>query len=120
LKENTNLPLNSVLENTAYIYFDFNPASITNTTYNINGFLGTETLEQNQISLYPNPSEGSVAFKIPANIEAQTIEIFDISGRICKRLPFTEHLQLDLESGQYLISVKSVNATLLQQQLIIL
>lgn len=120
LKENINLPLNTALENTAYIYFDFNPAIITNTTYNINGFLGTETLEQEQLNIYPNPSEGSIAFKIPANFEAQTIEIFDLSGRICKRLSFAEHIQLDLESGQYLVSIKSVNAKVLQQKLIIL
>jgi hypothetical protein len=72
------------------------------------------------LNIYPNPSEGSIAFKIPANFEAQTIEIFDLSGRICKRLSFAEHIQLDLESGQYLVSIKSVNAKVLQQKLIIL
>lgn len=120
VKENTNLPLNSVIENTAYIYFDFNPAIITNTTYNINGFLGTETFTKEQVSVYPNPTAGTIAIKIPANIDAQTIEISDLSGRICKRLPFTDYLELDLESGQYLISVKSANEVLLQQKLVVL
>jgi uncharacterized repeat protein (TIGR01451 family) len=119
LKENTNLPLNSVIENTAYIYFDFNPAIITNTTYNINGFVGTTALTLEEISMYPNPSSGQLYFKSLANSEAQTIEITDLSGRVCERLPFSTQLQLKLEPGQYLLSVKSPTSVLFFQKLVV-
>jgi uncharacterized repeat protein (TIGR01451 family) len=36
ISEMPNLPIGTEIENTAYIYFDFNPAIVTNTTYNIN------------------------------------------------------------------------------------
>ncbi|MGV3609778.1 MAG: DUF7619 domain-containing protein, partial [Fluviicola sp.] len=55
ISEMPNLPLGSVIENTAYIYFDFNPAIVTNTTYNINQEpLGLEDSKLEAIYMYPN------------------------------------------------------------------
>jgi len=51
IKEMNNLPLNSEIKNTAYIFFDFNPAIITNTTLNINGYVGINELSINQRKL---------------------------------------------------------------------
>jgi hypothetical protein len=53
------LALNSEILNTAYIYFDFNPPIITNTTLNINGYVGLSDQMNNTMDIFPNPSAGS-------------------------------------------------------------
>ncbi len=62
IEENANNPLNSIIENTGYIYFDWNEAIITNTTYNINAYpvSGVDVLGKNLVSIYPNPFNGQV------------------------------------------------------------
>lgn len=78
IQENAGLPLNSEIENTAYIYFDFNPAIVTNTTYNINSTLGVEESIVEFITLYPNPANTSIQFKGAA---VKAVEVFDMTGK---------------------------------------
>jgi len=106
LKEYPNLPLNSVIENTAYIYFDFNPAIITNTTFNINGFVGIETEQQQEIMIYPNPTNG--VFTI-GGIEKGHVSIYSIAGKFIldQELEGTTLIDLSqMESGVYLVQVE--------------
>lgn len=106
IKENTNLPLNSVIENTAYIYFDFNPAIITNTTFNINGFVGLATAEQEEITLYPNPTNDGFYIKgLPQGV----VTIYSISGQYIKHQKFDAQTKIDLsemEPGVYLVQIE--------------
>jgi hypothetical protein len=108
IKENTNLPLNSVIENTAYIYFDFNPAIITNTTFNINGFVGLEDPAQQGVVVYPNPTNASFSIK---GIEQGTVAVYSISGKFILQQAFDAQTQIDLsemEPGVYLVQVKEL------------
>lgn len=103
LEENSNLPLNSVIENTAYIYFDYNPAIITNTTFNINGFVGVEHLEQQEITIYPNPSNG--IFTI-GDLEKGHVSIYSIAGKFILDQELVGTTLIDLsqmEPGVYLL-----------------
>jgi hypothetical protein len=106
LDELPNLPLNAVIENTAYIYFDFNPAIITNTTFNINGFVGLATAEQEEITLYPNPANDGFYIK---GLPQGEVTIYSISGQYIKHQKFDAQTKINLsemESGVYLVHVE--------------
>jgi uncharacterized repeat protein (TIGR01451 family) len=77
--ENDNLGEGTEIENTAYIYFDFNPAIITNTTYNINEYpLGISLLEKENVVIYPNPANDRIFIQSDEMIE---LNIVDLSGK---------------------------------------
>ncbi|PQJ11873.1 hypothetical protein CJD36_008750 [Flavipsychrobacter stenotrophus] len=74
-----------IIHNTAYIYFDYNPAVITNTTTNIistpwpAGVSRTHT--DNTIRLYPNPTMGKATLVL-ADAGSYSLQISDVTGRI--------------------------------------
>jgi uncharacterized repeat protein (TIGR01451 family) len=75
-----NITNGSTIENTAYIYFDYNPAIVTNTTQNnFEMPVGNRIIEKNEtISIYPNPSTGIFTIKSASTIK--TIEVFNLIG----------------------------------------
>jgi uncharacterized repeat protein (TIGR01451 family) len=83
LKPLPNLPNGTQIENTAYIYFDYNVPIVTNTTQN-NFDMTVKTndikLEEQHFVLYPNPSAGLFMFKENKNIK--TVEVFNIMGEL--------------------------------------
>ncbi len=117
LDELPNLPLNTAIENTAYIYFDFNPAIITNTTFNINGFVGLASAEQEEITLYPNPTnEGFYIKGLPQGV----VTIYSISGQYIKHQKFDAQTKIDLsemESGVYLVQVQGKDVSYILKKL---
>lgn len=73
--------------NTARIYFDFNPAIITNTTVNtyvskIPLFINPVSYEDNLLMLFPNPAINKINIIFPENVSQ--IEIFDLQGKKIK------------------------------------
>jgi uncharacterized repeat protein (TIGR01451 family) len=103
IDELANLTLNSEIQNTAYIYFDFNPAIITNTTLNINGYVGLSSLSNQRIEVYPNPSNGQLLIK---GMEAGEIEIYSITGKCVFKENYSCGKILDLSnltSGMYVV-----------------
>jgi uncharacterized repeat protein (TIGR01451 family) len=75
IKPLANLPAGTQIENTAHIYFDFNPAVVTNTT--VNNFVtpvgNTSISENKKLFVYPNPSTGIFTISAAANIEVYNI-----------------------------------------------
>jgi hypothetical protein len=110
ITENTNcFTVGSEIENTAYIYFDWNDPIITNTTYNINvETIGLSALDNNLLQVFPNPSSGILNVKSKDNIES--IEIFDLYGKSLIRLNDASiDTQVDLSgfaSGNYILQAK--------------
>jgi hypothetical protein len=103
IKELPNLSLNSEIKNTAYIYFDFNPAIITNTTLNINGYVGFSSPVQGNIELYPNPSNGQLTIN---GMEAGEVIIYSLTGQKMLEQEYTKVQVLDLsklEAGMYVV-----------------
>lgn len=112
-----NLPDPTLIENTAHIYFDFNPAIVTNTTENILvetlPFISSspETLEDNQVHISPNPSNGSINIDIVQNFtpyEKSEINIYDLTGRNVLRQSLQNKMTTirNLDKGFYIISLK--------------
>ncbi|WP_343747901.1 T9SS type A sorting domain-containing protein [Fluviicola sp.] len=80
ISELPNLPVGTEIENTAYIYFDFNPAIVTNTTYNINQTtLGLSGNSIEQIGMYPNPAKDKLQF---SGASVKEITVYDLTGKV--------------------------------------
>ncbi len=107
-----NLPDPTRIENTAYIYFDFNPAVVTNTTWNtmvlvIPVGISESVLVDDGIFFYPNPmdSKGYFSFKNPKT-ETMLLELFNVKGQMVSAMEsdgtVIELNRKDLASGLYL------------------
>ncbi|MBK9047882.1 MAG: T9SS type A sorting domain-containing protein [Bacteroidetes bacterium] len=84
LRRKAGLPVGTVISNKAHIYFDFNPAIITNTvSATLTLPVGLNEIEtDNSILIFPNPSEGDFNIFFSNNIQYGTIEILNIFGEI--------------------------------------
>ncbi len=110
IKEESSNTEGSEIYNTAYIYFDWNPAIITNTTYNINSSLGIKELE-NDLFMYPNPTSDLIQIQSGEKIES--IVLYNLNGtEILNEMVNNQTYILDLSnfsSGLYLIHVETQN-----------
>jgi uncharacterized cupin superfamily protein len=107
IKELPNLTLNSEIKNTAYIYFDFNPAIITNTTLNINGYVGLNDIQSNHLDIYPNPTNGILHFK---GIENGQLRILSSTGQLVYDKFYDRGDNIDLTSvkpGLYFLLINT-------------
>jgi uncharacterized repeat protein (TIGR01451 family) len=107
IKENPNLVLNSEIKNTAYIFFDFNPAIITNTTLNINGYVGLNDIQLNQMDVYPNPTNGILQIN---GIENGQLRILSCTGQLVYDKFYKKGDNIDLtsvKSGLYFLQMNT-------------
>ncbi|MGQ3012481.1 MAG: DUF7619 domain-containing protein [Flavobacteriales bacterium] len=109
-KEKASNPTGSEIRNTAYIYFDWNPPIITNTTYNVNLGSGLGTAGETTIQLYPVPVHSMLNIQ-SGDAAIQRIHITDISGKTVLLKNTTGHMQsLHLEhlpQGIYLLRIET-------------
>lgn len=80
IKENIGNGVGTSIENTAYIYFDWNPAIITNTTYNLNTILSVEKLKKDITTLHPNPVSDEL--NIVSSEKVSKVVVYDLTGKI--------------------------------------
>jgi hypothetical protein len=112
------LPNGTEITNTAFIFFDQNPAIITNTTLNTIGELYKTWLSvtdivnpERRVSFYPNPTQGLLNIGIEDGTnEVVGVSVFNIQGRQLLQGEFNpgQPLQVDLEeltNGIYLMQV---------------
>jgi len=124
---NSGLSENTVIENTAHIYFDFNAPIVTNTIISTMvselPITSTKNLDRSSfppISLFPNPSTGIFNFGIPEEIPLPlTLVITDTYGREIKRQVITSNRQIiyedfTLSSNVFFYQFFNVNNELLQ------
>ena len=103
------LPDNTLITNTAHIFFDQNPAIVTNTTQNtmvyelpviqnIHGVTETLTL----LSLIPNPSNNILSLQY-TSLQSQpiTLHLYDLTGRLLHK----ETLQTTLGTNNYVMDM---------------
>nr|MBK9652502.1 T9SS type A sorting domain-containing protein [Bacteroidota bacterium] len=110
IKLKDSLSIGTIIKNTSYIYFDFNPPVQTNSTINTiigTGFNFTET--QNNISVYPNPTDNSIT--IATNIVSNNgvIKLYDMLGKELKTQKINSHnAQMNLQEfsvGNYILKI---------------
>ncbi len=112
-----NLSENTVISNTAYIYFDFNPAILTNTTINTLVSLLPVTTKSipDPLSfvLYPNPTSNKFNILIDKSTinRVLVMETIDLAGKVISHQPIKNQsartFSVDhLQKGMYFISLK--------------
>lgn len=112
IKPKSTLSLGDSINNTAGIYFDFNPPIITNTTY-------TEVLEplfvnkqktDNLFGIYPNPAN-TYLYVDYKNTTPQTIlQISDVLGNVVKQQRLQKEIDIkDIANGVYFVKVMDGN-----------
>ncbi len=110
ISEETGLAEGTEIENTAYIYFDFNPAIITNTTYNINELpLGLNESKTEWVNLYPNPAEDKIKF---SGAFVNGISIYDLAGKLVLETNTILNNEVslnNLQTGIYQVVLKTDN-----------
>jgi uncharacterized repeat protein (TIGR01451 family) len=117
IAQQKDLPLNSLIQNRAGIYFDFNTVILTNTVFHTVGknFISIKSnnhdVQSTNIQIYPNPSDDVVNFDIE-NIDNQAIElnVYDLGGKLLRSethtaAPFSFHREA-LPSGVYVYQIR--------------
>ncbi len=111
VKPKAGYALGDVIPNSANIYFDFNPAIVTNTcTTEFVPFLGVDAFENGSLDYYPNPTSGLMTFSMK-NASINQIEITDILGKtLLVKAVQSAHATVDLsslKSGVYFAKLSS-------------
>lgn len=116
VKPKPGFALGDIIPNTADIFFDFNPAIVTNTcTTEFVPFLGVSVFDTGNFKYYPNPTSNNVTFAMKNTTSIDTIEIIDILGKslISKTVHFNK-AEIDfssLKQGIYLVKLKASGQT---------
>jgi len=112
IKQSPSIAQLAQITNTAYIYFDFNPAIVTNTTLNtMDQFLSVPVINKNStlVNLFPNPANQKSMIYFGDN-HRRTISVTDILGKEVFRVTSsTESYLLSTEkfvNGIYTIQIK--------------
>ena len=109
IPENAGNAIGSEITNTAHIYFDQNPAIVTNTTLSKNEVLGLYELQTSDIRLYPNPVTDVV--QIVSSEMMSEINILDAGGKLVLQLSsnaLSSKIDLtDFESGMYFVEIQT-------------
>lgn len=106
------LALGTQVKNTAYIFFDFNYAIITNTTVNTYDVISTGMNDLDQVSfrLYPNPARSEFYLENIGKESIEKVELMDISGRVLKSWNSSSTSAYSVEGlsdGSYLIRIET-------------
>jgi uncharacterized repeat protein (TIGR01451 family) len=130
ISQKHNLPIGTLIENRAGIYFDFNSVVLTNKTQHRIGkelfVTAIPEVSENQnlkVLVYPNPFRTSATFKIESDNDEQfTLQIIDLQGKTIHRQTFEEK-QLTLEktlfSGMYFYQIKGNKGSVSNGKLIV-
>jgi uncharacterized repeat protein (TIGR01451 family) len=120
IKPLPNLPLGTQIENTAYIYFDYNAPIITNTTQN-NFQTVVSTInrndDNNQLKVFPNPANELLNINLQNNNIENCIILNTLGQTVynsANEINGNHKIQLniaDLNVGVYFVKVRSGNGS---------
>ncbi|NEN25130.1 T9SS type A sorting domain-containing protein [Cryomorpha ignava] len=69
------------IENTAYIFFDFNAPIVTNTVSTVMDFASAIAEITYEAKVYPNPATSEINLEWASGIQINTVKLFDVAGR---------------------------------------
>jgi hypothetical protein len=125
IKPKPGFTVGDIIPNTAEIYFDYNPAIITN-TFNTEfvQVLGKPEFSQATIRLYPNPAKESFTIHNSGTETIGEISIYEISGKIIFQQTKSFETQTTIpvsnfSKGIYMVEIISENKSKLTKKLIV-
>jgi hypothetical protein len=129
IAQQKDLPSGTIIENTASIFFDFNPPIITNTVYHTIGkdFIIVDIGEVLQsdvgVNVYPNPFSRRAVFEVEGLVDKPlNFQLFNSVGQLIKEASFSDNQYLlerdGLQSGIYFYIIKHKEEVLNQGKLI--
>ena len=130
IEQKADLPIGTVIENTASIFFDFNPPIITNTVYHTIGKdfitvdVGEIALPNISVNVYPNPFSRHAVFEVEGLINTPLqFQLFNATGQLIKEGSFSDNryrLERDaLQSGMYFYIIKQQGVLLNKGKVVI-
>jgi hypothetical protein len=122
---NSGLTPGTPIENTAYIYFDYNPPVITNTAINTIEFPASiKDFSTASLSVFPNPANNSITIQFAEkNTENISLKFINVTGQIIHEEnasvlsgKFSKVLDIStLPKGIYLLQIGSENGSIQQK-----
>ncbi len=96
----------TVITNTGHIYFDFNPAIVTNQTHSILveefPIVSIDPTDVISVHFYPNPATDIIQF----NQTVESVRLFDGNGRVCMQAKQVNQIDVGaLSAGIYIIEI---------------
>ncbi len=121
VKLKDNLPVGTQIDNTAFIYFDFNAPVVTNTTTNtITANTSVQSISSDlaKVILYPNPTQ-SMLYIQTENMQANKIAVYNAEGRKVAEQRYTSPLDVTTwQKGVYIIELKTVDGNLVRNRFV--
>jgi fimbrial isopeptide formation D2 family protein len=128
IKPKSGLAVDSTIKNTAYIYFDYNPAVVTNTA--ITEYVETldvATIEkESSFKIFPNPSNGQLNITTDLKLTGEIkIQLFDLSG---KELEIDEientnssnwKINLNENNGFYILKITNSEGNVFKKKIVL-
>ena len=114
IKPRAGITFGDVLENTAAIYFDFNPPIITNTTSHVVDFsTAMRDTQRTTLQVAPNPAADVLRVTVEGNSGA--VQVFGMDGRqvnapVTKRSNGWDMDVSDLDPGTYIVRTEYSSA----------
>lgn len=125
IKPSAGYVIGDIIPNTASIYFDYNPAIVTN-TFNTEFFqtLGTTSFSNSEFLLYPNPAKSIVHITQNSNQSIENIQFYDVAGKTVKIISNVSNYQTSVDisalaKGIYFVEITSENNIKQTKKLII-
>jgi hypothetical protein len=116
IKPKTGYAVGDIIPNTAEIFFDTNPAVVTNTfEHEFVSQLSIPEYSNNTIIVYPNPAKEQITVQLSPNNFIKQVNLVDMLGRIIMTKHYnssntTEILSLnEVENGTYLLEITTDN-----------
>ena len=81
VKPKANLPAGTVIDNRAFIYFDYNAPIITNTSHNTYELVtGIKNVFKDEFTIYPNPSTGMITITPEKATTEMNVSVHNMLG----------------------------------------
>lgn len=115
IKQKPNLPIGATIDNTAFIYFDYNAPVITNTTTTIIGFpesISPWGINKATLEVHPNPVYETLNISLKNGSSDCSLELKNMSGVTLKQMQgkggTESHFCLDMKNysaGIYIVTI---------------
>jgi hypothetical protein len=123
IKLKNNVIIGDAIENTAYIFFDFNPAIVTNTALSEVGLLTTvnEDVSENvSVIVYPNPANDVLYIKFVNANKANNVpvKVYNCIGKRILNYPSAQHESIDISGlpvGLYFAEIGNKRVKFIKQ-----